>query len=61
MQAIFVQLWGPGSRIIIFEGSQNVPRQVGPESDFGIFTSSHEEMKAPGITPVVVEMEEGGM
>lgn len=60
MQVILVVLWSPGSRFIIYEGSQNLPLED-KEQRFGILTTPKEKMKTAGIAPVTIEMAEGGL
>lgn len=61
MQVVLILLWSPGSRFLFFEGSHSLKLPDKEESDFGILTLRHDQMRREGVTEVEVEMSQGGL
>lgn len=61
MQVVLILLWSPGSRFLLFEGSHNLKLCDKEESDFGILTLPHDQMRKAGVTETEVVMSHGGL
>lgn len=61
IQAVFILLFTPDTRLVIFEGSHKEIIHGKVDSDFGLFTLPHDKLKIKGINRAEHNMAQGGL
>jgi hypothetical protein len=61
IQTVFVLLFSPDTRFLIFEGSHEKGIDGKVNSDFGLLTLPHDKLAIEGITRVTHNMAQGGL
>lgn len=61
IRAIYILLFTPKTRFLIFEGSHNIKIPGKVMSEFGILTLPHEKLEVEGVKVVSHDMTKGGL